>query len=318
LSAAAGSPPKELDRSEAVRTPLFLAWIGVVSNRQARAGCQGRCWEKAAYLLEQAWRHRHKPPASEPFALLPAAVAMDRYLPEQVVGLALQSNPEQIRDAPEGGTARLGALSVAASMEHYSQARGHALILQLLEAAKKNPGGAAAAAGPGGAGRRGARGRTKRSPLMRAAASGKAWTAGVRDLLEADPDALRVPDPESELSAALLAASAVPAEEERGDNYDPSLLRSSPAGASTSLFLRRHLDPFGFLTAKHHDRIMGASGLDARGSDNRGASGEHGGADHSSAEDAVPSKPKLKTDGISTVYELVRADPAAALFLNRA
>jgi hypothetical protein len=63
---------------------------------------------------------------------------------------------------------------------------------------------------------------------------------------------------------------------------------------------------------------MDASGLDARGSDNRGASGEHGGADHSSAEDAAPSKPKLKTDGISTVYELVRADPAAALFLNRA
>jgi hypothetical protein len=310
-----GSPSKELDRSAAARTPLFLAWISVISNRQARTTCQGKCWEKALYLLEAAWRHKRSPPSDTPFHFLPVAVAMDLYLPEQVVTLALQSNPEQLYesdyDSVEGAMTQLGVLTVAASMDHFSQARCHALILQLLEAAKKRP--RPAAAGLAVADGRHFRDR-KRSPLLHAAASGKVWTAGLRDLLEADPDALRVPDPESKLSAALLAASAVSSseEEEVGDNYDPLLLQQQAKKPVTNLFLRRYMDPFGFLTSKHHDRIMNASGLHVGSSG--GFSGENEDRDHRRVGGSLSPK-KLKTDGFNTVYELVRADPVAALFL---
>jgi hypothetical protein len=297
-AASAPTSSTHLDRSSAVRTPLFLAWITVISNRQTRTNCQGKCWEKALYLLEAAWRDTYRPSPEATFRFLPAAILMDRYLPEQVVTLALQqqqSNRPEHQPLEETDSASgLHALAIAASMEHYSTERGHGLVLELLKA---NPRAALIRDGAG------------RTALAHAVSSGRVWTAGVRALLEADPRALHVRDPATQLSVALIAASSGPDEEP--NDYDPSLLHA-PHSAPTraSLFLRRHLDPFGFLTAKDSDR-MGLGG--GKEDDATFNAQDPAGSTHQ----PPPPPPPPKTDRITTVYELVRADPAAALFVGR-
>jgi hypothetical protein len=295
-SPKSSSPKSSLSpaRPVAVRSPLFLAWINVISNRHARTSCQGRYWEKASYLLEAAWSHKCKPASGvdESFRLLHAALAMDLYLPEQVVTLAIQAHPGQLEE--EDSVTGMLPIAMAAAMDHYSPGRGRALILQLLQA---NPAAARRRSGSGVA----------RSPLVHAVASGKVWTAGVQALAEADPDALQWVDRESSLSPALLAAAAAVQGEQEADDYDPNLPEPT-YNSRTSLFLRQHLDPFGLLSSKQHERLDASLGSSK-------STTEEGGTIEVDPAAAAARPPKV--DRINTVYELLRADPAAALFPGR-
>lgn len=269
-----------LDRASAVRTPLFLAWIKVVSNRKARTTCQGRYWEKALYLLESAWRHQEALPTTAPdptpFQFLCAAIRLDLYLPEQVIPLALQVDPDQVRE-PEPATGLL-PLSVAASVVPHAPHRGRTLLQLLLNA---HP----AAAREDG--------RLRRSALSHALTSGKTWhTGGIRELWQAHPDALRECDVTTALPPALLAAAAASG---ATDEDQPDLVEDKEGADATEVatLLRDCLDPFRFLTPKQQERLVLAGAPIGR---------------HSPIGGLNPA-----LEGLNTVFELFRADPAASL-----
>jgi ankyrin repeat protein len=214
-------------RSVAVRTPLFLTWAAALADRRTRETKRGKLWDKATLLLQAAYQHSSNvsPQVPLPFQSLHAAISLDLYLPESVIPMMIEADPEQLEQA-DPITGQL-PLALSAGAYHYSTSRSETLIKLLLQAY------------PRAAQSRDLQGRF---PLSLALASGKRWDAGVERLLLAAPDTLLWRDGQTGLLPALLAASAVVQANE--DNMDYGL---SSKGLSN--------DPFGFLNTKQRERI---------------------------------------------------------------
>lgn len=214
-----------LSRAVAVRTPLYLAWAAVVSDRSTRENRRGKRWDKALFLFEEAARYEasRNPAIPRVHYFLTSVIALDIYLPDAVLALALKAHPEQARQVVDGQL----PLSWAAALPSYSQARSCQVLQSLL------------AAFPSAAQARDVQGR---SSLSRASASGKDWDAGLQELFEADPDALIEVDDESGLPSALLAAAAVVAVEPE---------------SKAALETLKTNDPFHLLSGKQHEWMAG-------------------------------------------------------------
>jgi ankyrin repeat protein len=214
-------------RSLAVRTPLFLAWAAVMSDRRTREEKRGKTWDKANLLLQAAYQHYFNvsPRGPRPFQSLHAAISLDLYLPESVVPMITQAHPEQLEHA-DPNTGQL-PLALAAGLSHHSASRSNTLIEVLLHGFPR-----AAQS----------RDRHGRFPLSLAVASGKRGGAGVDHLLRAAPDTLLWRDGQTGLMPALSAASAVAEKNEGGT--DSGLLSM---GLSS--------DPFDLLNTKQRESI---------------------------------------------------------------
>jgi ankyrin repeat protein len=182
-----------MSRAVAQRTPLFMVWSAVLLDRQCRHTRRGKKWDKAQLLLESAYVHfrKTKPPFQHPYAFLFAAIALDVYLPEDIVPIAVTMHPEQLQMKDEY-TGRL-PLSQAASALLLSRRRADDLIALLLE---KHPIAVESVDFQG------------KSALHVAVESGKSWAAGVHRLVGANPDAIRWVAQSSGLSPAFAAAKS--------------------------------------------------------------------------------------------------------------
>jgi ankyrin repeat protein len=219
--------PSDNSRSSAVRTPLFLAWAAVLSDRQTREEKRGKKWDKATLLLQTASKQYSNVTPRQPqhFQSLHAALSLDLYLPESVVQMITQAHPEQLERA-DPNTGQL-PLALAAGMSHYSASRSNTLIKLLVEGFPR-----AAES----------RDRQGQFPLSLALASGKRWDAGVELLLRAAPDTIFHHDEQTRLVPALSAASAVADENEGGTD----------SGRSSTGFSN---DPYGLFNTKQRQRI---------------------------------------------------------------
>lgn len=174
-------------------TPLFLAWAQVTMDHQARARRSGRLWEKAEMLLEGAYVYHS---TQRIYRIVHASVALDAYLPPEVLRLAIALFPGQLSDKEES-TGRV-PVAIAAATTQLLMSRSTEMIRLLIEA---NPKAARISD------------HQNRTPLSLATASGKAWTAGVEDLFRAAPDLIQRRDGLSKTFPALVSASSTPAED---------------------------------------------------------------------------------------------------------
>lgn len=206
-----------MSRAVAERTPIFMVWSAVLLDRKCKRNRRGKKWDKAQLLLESAYLHlrKTKPPLQHPYAFLFAAIALDVYLPEDIVPLAVTMHPEHLQMQDEC-TGRF-PLSQAASTTLLSRQRADDLIALLLQ---KYPTAVESVDFQG------------KSALHLAVASGKSWAAGVRRLVEANPDAIHWVAQSSGLSPALAAATSevtivnTPAPKEVTDENPLGLLTS--------------------------------------------------------------------------------------------
>lgn len=212
------SASRNLSRERAIRTPLFLVWASVVSDRNARLSKQGKRWDKAIWMLTVAYQYRDDDTGttnSTPSIttnILNAGVALDMFLPEPVVSLLVAKYPEHLK-IPD----RLGRLplEVAVSTVSYALSRLQSVMDEILEADpqamhRRNP-------------------VSGRSVLAQAALSGQPW-AGVLDrLFRMAPQQIPV----------AYAASSVPIVYES----DPTISFKA-------------LDPFNFLQKKENQKIQ--------------------------------------------------------------
>jgi ankyrin repeat protein len=215
-------------RALAVRTPLFLAWAAVLSDRRTREEKRGKKWDKATLLLQTAYQHSSNVSPTRvqrPFQSLHAAISLDLYLPESVVPMITQAHPEQL-ERVDPNTGQL-PLVLVAGMSHYSTSRSKSLIELLLQGYPR-----AAQS----------RDRQGRFPLSLAMASGKRFDAGVELLLQAAPETLLWRDGQTGLVPALSAASAIVEKTKGGTDSE-----LTSTGLSN--------DPFGLLNTKQRESI---------------------------------------------------------------
>jgi len=260
-----------LDRKAAVRTPLFLAWSAVVSDRQVRTKFSGKKWDKAEVLLQASSSTLALAGGSGrpnmPYRLLPAAIRMDLYLPEQVISIASQARPHELA-VEDPATGQL-PLSLAASTAHYSRERSLFVIRSLLDAFPK-------AAKIFDSAR-------QRSALSHAIASGKRWHGGVEDLFRANPEALIMRDSETGLVPALLQALA-----------DELNLCDIPSTSETSKRGVVHVeDPYNLLSPKQQGSL-------------RELTGRRG---HQKVECKAIFDDR-NTEHIDSIYSLLRSEPS--------
>lgn len=217
-------------RETAVRTPLFLVWASVLSDRQTRTHRRGKKWDKAVWMLQASYVHHCSSGASASSdnfrnLLLSASISMDVYLPEQVLSLMIAAYPEQLRIAD--GLGHLPLAVAASTTTYYSLARLEAMIEELLKA------------NPAAAHHRNSE--TGRSALFEAILNA-AGVGVLERLLRAAPEAIELRDGESGLPPALLAA---------GVSDRPATLGAAAQTGS---------DPFNLLTDKQHallERMQG-------------------------------------------------------------
>jgi len=271
-----GSREVPISRAVALRTPLFVAWAAVASDRQARTKLSGKKWEKAQLLLEAATLSvvSQNPSVPRPVSLLSSAIKMDLYLPEQVLSMAVRSDPEQLK-IMDPGTGQL-PLALAASTRHYSPERSQYVIQLLLEAY------------PEAARARNSTANRQRSVLALALASGKQWFEGVEDVFRADPESLHTRDGATGLSPVLLAATAA------ADG------RIYPAAAPESSNPNDSDDPYRLLSSKQHELLAGQRRYQRHLSN----------SDYT-FEKVLPKYDKLETMQLDSLYRLLVADPSA-------
>jgi ankyrin repeat protein len=283
--------PTVVTRPVAARTPLFLVWSQVVLDRKARQSKRGRLWDKAQLLLEAAVRHHHDyttnigtmPTPFYEYRFLSAAIAMDIYLPDQVVSMAIESHPQQLR-IPDETTGQL-PLAQAVASRQYCMKRSRNMLKELLDA---YPAAAAVCD------------RMGRTPLLLAAQAGKPWSLFTRGgggtldgggilkrLFDANPDALLQRSPQS--IAIVVAAAAA----STGD-----IMKDPKQGVDSN-----NNDPFGLMTAKHHEWIQRRQMSLALNADDD--------------EDQAMNTTTDGTEGVvsnveqlETVFQLIRADPS--------
>mmetsp|Transcript_17469 Transcript_17469/g.25233 ORF Transcript_17469/g.25233 Transcript_17469/m.25233 type:complete len:608 (+) Transcript_17469:57-1880(+) len=172
------------------RTPLFLAWQAVVRDRRSSLLLSGKIWDKAQVLLEAAHKINQGEQQTTYF-MLHAAVAMDQYLPTQVVAYALQLYPDQIKHRDTLNMGRL-PLAVAAASKQLTNERSEELIRLLLAVYPE------AATVPDSQGS---------FSLSLALSSGKSWVTGVQDIFAAAPDLTHRQDLRTKLLPALVSAT---------------------------------------------------------------------------------------------------------------
>lgn len=177
-----------------IHSPLNLAWVVILRDRQARHRCSGKKWNKAQLLLEAAYFHHletasgKKPDAATSFRMIPAVITMSSFLPRSVLDLAIQAFPEQAREQ-DPITGRLPLHMAASMMEPHHADNAIRLLLQAYpEAAAQLDA-------------------HKQTALVLAIESGKQWDQGVERLFRAAPDQLHPRDARSGLAPAILAAT---------------------------------------------------------------------------------------------------------------
>ncbi len=256
------------------RTPLYLGWSAVLSDRQARQRRSGKVWEKAQFLLEAAYTMYRdvRPTIPRVYRIVHSAVTMDSLLPPGVVELAIQARPNQLQQ-PEEDDGRV-PLAVAASTPHSSSSRADTLMKVLLEAF------------PAATRILDSKGRT---PLILATLSGKTWDAGVRRLLEADPDVLDWRDPVTGLYPASLAAT-VP---DTAVEDDASESTCEETEEMECLLPRKALESLRRSSDEGDSSSMSGSSFSLLSS-----------SSNSSSESDMP------TQRISTIYQLLQANPS--------
>jgi hypothetical protein len=181
-----------------VHSPLYLAWVVILRDRQAQQRRAGKKWNKAKLLLEAAYSHHlettasgEKPDAETSFRMIPAVITMSSFLPHSVLELAILAFPEQVREQ-DPITGRLPLHMAAFVMEPHRADDAFRLLLQVYpEAAMQLDA-------------------HKQTALVLAIESGKRWDQGVEQLFRTGPDRLHTRDTRSGLAPAILAATASP------------------------------------------------------------------------------------------------------------
>lgn len=209
------------NRVWATRTPLFVAWANL--DRPAKLSFRGKRWDKAQYLLRTAYQHHGHPGTGTGYNFIRAVIAMDLYLPEPILDMAIQARPELLRERDETGSYVLH--QAAATLTHSPQRARDVLhsVLDAFPAAAR------------------VRDNYGRSPLAIALASGKVWKdSAVQALWQAAPEALAWRDGKTGLPPVLVAATAM-----------------APlwTGTEESSFAALGNDPCGLLTGKQQELL---------------------------------------------------------------
>jgi len=234
-----------------------------LAHRQTRRRCSGKNWSKAELLLEAAYHYcygydgmddDHSDDAGDDdlktkhksFRLLHAVLHMDAWLPPQVVELAIQAHPEQVRQpslrqqdygrlplamvaASSAGSSLANAAtsSSASSLAHAAASVGNPVTTRSANTTKASVVANAILrmtlppsskrtdtlirmlleSYPQATRLRDALGQT---PLILAAMSGMTWDGGLQRLIQSNPDMIDVRDPVTGLYPVLLLASSCP------------------------------------------------------------------------------------------------------------
>jgi len=182
-----GPPSHKTQRGWQRRTPLFMVWAGALSAARYRRA-RGKAWDKATLLLEAAWAV-HSP--NRIHRMVHASVALDAFLPRDVLMHVINIHRHQLREADEDGCLPLAI--AAAATNHLAPERARELIQLLI---KEFPQAALVSDREG------------RFPLGHALASGKTLESGVEELWRAAPDLLGRRDGIEGLFPALHSASS--------------------------------------------------------------------------------------------------------------
>jgi hypothetical protein len=223
-----------LTRTTATMTPLYMAWVGAVNDRRLKKPNKCKRVEKAQLLLEAAFFHSKNvnPSVPKDYHFISGAIALDLYLPDQVVPMAIDHFPKELRHADEDGRV---ALAQASASIQYSKERSDTMIRLLLnvyaEAASM-------------------RDREGRSPLQLALLAGKTWTAGVSRLFEAHPEAIGWTDVASGLPPFAAAASL--------EAQEAATMSSELCETITGPSLIRRNDPYNLLNMKQREMLFTA------------------------------------------------------------
>lgn len=287
--------PKEyrdlpITRTTGTMTPLYMVWARVVRERRIGKGTkkQFKPLEKAHFLLEAAFFHLKnvKPSVPRNYCFVSGAIALDLYLPDEIVPMAVEQYPGELSQTDEEG--RVPLAQVAASRQ-YSRERAHSLITLLIESF------AEAAM---------SRDRDGRSPLLLALLSGKTWSAGVSRLFEANPDAIRWTNHGNQLPA-FASAACLEAEE-----VDAASTRL--AGEAPNLSLMNRNDPYNLVNSKQrqllemaHKRLMGTGGRRDKASSAMNPNSENGDNDEGGESN------RGETERLTTVFNLLLSEPSA-------
>ena len=264
-----------ITRTTATMTPLYIAWARVVRERRIGKGGKKQCkpLEKAHFLLEASFFHLKNVTPSVPrdYYFVSGAIAMDVYLPDEVVPLAVEQFPKELSHADEDGRV---ALAQAAATRQYSRERSDTVIGLLLDSYKE-----AAYA----------RDRQGRSPLQLALFSGKTWSAGVSRLFAAYPDAIRYTDHGSGLPPFAAAASL---EAQEAEDLADQLVGEAPLMSAVA-----RNDPYNILSAKQKQLLEKAR---KRLMGDKSTSPSNEGADESTAG----------TERLTTILHLLQSEPS--------
>jgi ankyrin repeat protein len=254
------------------RTPLFMAWAQVVmaSRSSSRIKNNTRLWEKADLLLQTAYAYHTSQHII--YRMVHAAVRLDTYLPPQLLALALELYPGQLTARDEEGRV---PLAVAAATHQLFTSRSRDVVTHLLQT---HPEAAEMVDTAGN------------TPLALALASGKAWNAGVQELFAASPDAIASRDGSTKLYPALQAAAAIVNDKEN-EPLD-SLLVSSSCRIYSSFPLREDATNKSDKTKERQQKNSAAA------------------AASSKEELCAWQSASVEVRHLSTIFELVRADPS--------
>ena len=222
-----------------IHSPLYLAWVVILRDRQARQQRSGKKWNKAQLLLEAAYFHhletassgKKKPDAETYFRMIPAVITMSSFLPHPVLELAIQAFPEQVREQ-DPITGRLPLHMAASSMmePHRADNAFRHLLQAHPEAAVQLD-------------------THRQTALVIAIESGKQWDQGVERLFRAGPNRLHTRDTRSGLAPAILAATATPPTSANSASAETNPAEDLPSyGLALPLATRRVTD----LERKNH------------------------------------------------------------------
>ena len=266
-----------LNRTTATMTPLYIAWARVVRERKIGAK-KSKPLDKAHLLLETAFFHHKNVSPSVPrdYYFISGAIALDLYLPDEVVSMAAEQLPKELSHADEDGRV---ALAQAAASSQYSRERSDALIALLLgyyaEAASS-------------------RDREGRTPLQLALLAGKTWSAGVSRLFEAFPEAIRHTNDGSGLLPAFAAAASLEAQEAEA-------LAEELVGEAPTLSMAVRNDPYNLLTSKQRQLLEKARKRYHVDSNSAGCEGDEQDGDES----------ERQTERLTTILNLLQSEPSA-------
>lgn len=170
-------------------TPLLNAWCTVLKDSKSRERASGKKWDKAVYLLREAYLRQEQQSNGEMFRLIPAVIKFLHLLPLGVLDLVVRLFPSQLTE--EDPISGLLPLALAASTVRPHQANR---TIEILLSASPNSALEVDRQG--------------RSALAMALASGKRWQEGVEQLFRAAPQHIYRTRRDLPLVAICAAASS--------------------------------------------------------------------------------------------------------------